>query len=164
VIVADASPLIGLARLDLLPTLRQLYETVLIPPRVLSELSVASDRPGARRLETALAEGWLKSTPLARADERTVLHDLLDAGEAEAILLAEERAGSVLRIDDRRGRMIARARGIPVVGTGGVLLFAKREGLIERLGPEIDRLAEAGYRLSPGLRDRLLKLAGEQAC
>jgi len=124
VIVADASPLIGLARLDLLSILRRLYQTVLIPPRVLSELSVASDRPGARRLETALAEGWLRSTPLARAAELTALRDLLDAGEAEAILLAEERAGSVLLIDDRRGRMVARARGIPVVGTGGVLLLA----------------------------------------
>ena len=160
-IVADASPLIGLARLDRLFILRQLYQTVLVPPRVLTELSIESDLPGARRLGTALAEDWLRSAPLERSDELTVLYDLLDAGEAEAILLAAERTGSLLLIDDRRGRMVARARGIPVVGTGGALLLAKRKGLIDRLRPEIDRLAEVGYRLSPALRARLLDLAGE---
>ena len=45
-------------------------------------------------------------------------------GEAEAIQLAEEVACRVLRIDERRGWAVARRRGIPIVGTGGLLIFA----------------------------------------
>jgi len=161
-IVADASPLIGLARIDRLPLLQQLYQQVLVPPRVLAELEIGGDRPGARRLAGALADGWLSAASLEREKELSSFHHLLDPGEAEAILLSEEHPGCGLLVDDRRGRQVARARGIRVVGTGGVLLLAKRERLIERVGPEIDRLADAGYRLSSALRERLLALAGER--
>lgn len=159
-IVADASPLIGLARIDLLSVLRTLYQTVLVPPQVLSELEVSGDRPGARRLASAIADGWLSSASLTRT-EGLISLQVLDPGEAEAVLLAEERPGCLLLIDDRRGRTVARARGISIIGIGGVLLVAKRERLIERLRPEVDRLADAGYRLSSALRERLLELAGE---
>jgi predicted nucleic acid-binding protein len=160
-IVADAGPLIGLARVDVLSILKDLYGEVLIPPRVADELELSQGRPGSRPLATAVADGWLQIEAPHRTEDLRSLELLLDAGEAEAILLAEEHPGDLLLIDERRGRSVAKGRGVPVIGTGGVLLFAKRQGRIERVLPALSRLAEAGYRLSPALRREIVELAGE---
>lgn len=89
------------------------------------------------------------------------LKRLLDPGEAEAILLAEKIACRFPLIDERRGRVIARRRGIPVVGTGGFLITAKREGAIESVTAELEHLTENGYRLAPMLVKKIRQSAGE---
>lgn len=160
-IVADAGPLLGLERIELVSILADLYGTVLIPPRVPAELELSQGRPGSHRLAAALQEGWLRVEAPNRPDELKRLRLLLDGGEAEAILLAEDHPGEPLLLDERRGRTVARSRQIPVIGTGGVLLLAKRYGHIERVVPVLDRLAEAGYRLSPALRHHIGVLPGE---
>lgn len=59
----------------------------------------------------------------------------LDAGEAEAIALALEHPGSAVLLVEQRGRAYAVTLGVPVVGTFGVLIRAKREGLIPAVHP-----------------------------
>ncbi|UHD16300.1 DUF3368 domain-containing protein [Thiocapsa bogorovii] len=66
-----------------------------------------------------------------------------------------------LLIDERRGRAIARHRGIPVVGTAGLLLNVKRKERIEAVTPELERLTQNGYRLAPALAEEIRRLAGE---
>jgi predicted nucleic acid-binding protein len=85
----------------------------------------------------------------------------LDAGEASAILLAEQTDCRFLLIDERRGREIARRRGLPVVGLAGVLLAAKQSGLLESVGPVLADLSRQGYRLANALVAEVLRLAGE---
>ena len=121
VVVADAGPLIALARSDRLSLLASLYGSVLVPETVLVELRVDSDRPGARLLSAALAGGLIQPQALALgcAAELARLRLLLDAGEAAAILLAKQTDCRFLLIDERRGRDIARRRGLPVVGLAG---------------------------------------------
>ena len=130
VVVADAGLLIGLARTDRLSVLASLYGSVLVPERVLAELHVDSYPPAAPALSAALAQGTIRQQALAEgsASELARLGLLLDAGEASAILLAEQIQCRFLLIDERRGRQIARARGIPVVRLAGVLL-ARRPDL-----------------------------------
>jgi len=157
-VVADAGPLIALATTGHLPLLQHLFQRVLIPEAVRDELTLSSDRPGAGALSSAiLQQGWLVVHKV-RADASTTT--ALGQGESEAILLAS-REGALLLIDERRGRRAARAAGVPVLGTGRVLLAAKRKGLLQQVTPVLDELAAAGYRLPDASVHRLRQLAGE---
>jgi hypothetical protein len=159
--VADAGPLVGLARIGLLGILRDLYREILIPPRVFDELRVAESRPGSRALLEAVRAEWLLQVAPEPAEDLQGLRLLVDPGEAEAIILALQKGSRFLLIDDKQGRALARSRGLRIVGTGGVLLSAKEHKLIERVSPVLDRLTACGYRLAVGLKRKILELAGE---
>ena len=159
-IVADAGPLIGLAIAGRVEILGALFQKVLIPEAVLEELQIEASRLGSFALSKAKEEGWLSAENVPENTDMTQLTELLDRGEAEAIVLAQSRDARLL-IDERKGRAVARSRGMRVIGTGGVLLLAKREHVIDQIAPILDELASHGYRLSDELRRELLVLAGE---
>ena len=161
-VISDASPLICLTHLERFALLREIYQSVLIPPAVWTEVG----ERGAQRVEgrtraAAVAEGWIsreapRETTLAHAEMAK-----LGAGEREAIQLAFERRATLL-IDDAQGRAVALRLGIALSGTLGVLAEAKRRGLIPLVRPEVDRLlAETNFRVSEAIRRHVLKLAGE---
>lgn len=163
VVIADSSPLIGLARIDQLDLLHLLYEEIWIPPAVQTELKPNAQRPGSQNLKAALEAGWLS---VARNDQFsaetcTELLQILDIGESEAIALAEAMNARFLLIDERKGREVATRRGMPIAGIGAVLLAAKHHGHIQAVGIELNALRKTGYRLSDALVRKLLKLAGE---
>lgn len=160
-VIADASPLIVLARVDLLWLLRELFDHVLVPPAVHAELEIARRRPGYRALEQSFSENWLLPA-MVEASQGASLSGLpTGAGEREAILLAILRPCRFLLIDDRGGRLAAKKLGLPVVGTAGVLLLAKERGLISSVAQMLDRLASEGFRLAPSLKHELLAQARE---
>ncbi len=139
----------------------QLYGKVLIPPAVHQGLRPGSDRPGAQLLAEALRVGWPGVQAPQDVSERTVLSRLLDAGEVEAILLAEQVPCRFLLIDDRKGRAIAQQRNLPTVGVAGLLLAAKTQALIPSVRPVLADLAAVGYRLSSKLMEKVATIAGE---
>ena len=159
IVVADAGPLIALARIGRIELLHVLYGGAVVPAAVMEELQLDSWRPGASALRAALNTGWLEV--MTAPTDTPELKLVLDPGEAEAILLVEKIACRFLLIDERRGRTIARRRNIPVVGTAGLLLNAKRKGILEAVTPELERLTQNGYRLAPALVEEIPSLAGE---
>ena len=162
-VVADTGPLIGLGRVGLLHLLRELYGRILIPSTVHDELRLGSGRPGAEQSAEALTQGWLQvqEPSPASAPSRSELVLILDPGEADAILLAEEVKCRFLLIDERKGRAVAKRRGIAVVGVAGVVLAAKKRGLIDTVLPILKNLERAGYRVSSELIQEIARLAGE---
>ena len=76
-------------------------------------------------------------------------------------MLALEMPGSVVFLDDALARRVAIAKGIPIKGTLGLLLDAKRAGHLLMVKPSLDRLQDLGFRLAQHTRDAVLKLAGE---
>jgi len=85
----------------------------------------------------------------------------LGTGEAQVIAMALMHAGSLAIIDDALGRQIAKLNGIAVTGTGGVLLRAREQDLIESMTETLDHLTAAGFWLDDGTRRLLIEHAGE---
>jgi len=161
--VADTGPLIALARGGHLQLLQALYEEVLTPPAVHTELCLGSERPGSKRLADAFEQGWLQvrrpSASATSALDELIL--ILDPGEAEAIILAEEMDCRFLLIDERKGRAVARRRGVPIAGIAGVMLAAKKHGFIDEVLPLVKDLELIGYCMSPALVSEIAKRVGE---
>ena len=92
----------------------------------------------------AAAPAWLETREISEVVPK-LQH--LDRGEREVIALASSLAGSVL-IDERKGRQVARERGLVVSGTLGVLDLAARHGLVN-LSEALRRLEGTTFRASP---------------
>jgi len=87
----------------------------------------------------------------------------LGPGESQVLMLALEMPGSIALLDDGLARRVAIARGIPIKGTLGLLLDAKRAGHIPVVKPSLDKLQDLGFRLAEPTRAAVLKLAGESS-
>ena len=65
-------------------------------------------------------------------------------------------------MDEARGRRVARdIYSLTVVGTGRVLVEAKRAGLIPIVAPLIEAIRNNGYWLSDRIVAEILRQAGE---
>jgi predicted nucleic acid-binding protein len=161
-VVSNTSPVLNLAIIGQLSLLREQFGQVWIPRRVLEELRVEEDLPGNLAVREALAAGWLS---VSEVDDRTLTRLLqrdLDAGEAEAIVLALEMEAERVLLDEREGRRIAKSLQLKVTGVLGILLRARREGKLSSLGQAMDTLRqEAGFRIEPGLYADVLSEGGE---
>ncbi|OKS87869.1 hypothetical protein RG47T_3332 [Mucilaginibacter polytrichastri] len=68
---------------------------------------------------------------------------------------------AILIIDERKGRSVAKAMDIKIMGTLKVLLLAKQKGVINSVKEIIDLLEEHSFRFSKNIKDEVLKLANE---
>jgi hypothetical protein len=159
-IVADASPLIALARIDRLALLDLLFEQVLVPQAAADECTVELHRPGAKTIHEALADGSLEVREVQSGHLLEELTQLLDEGEAQALVMARDTGFSLL-IDERRGRAVATELGLRVLGTGGLLVAAKQSGHVAEVAPLLAALRERGYRLSDRLVEAILERCDE---
>lgn len=161
-IVSDASPLIVIAKSGLLPVLTALVEEVVIPETVYAECTVEISLPGARAVRAAVETGQIHVRPDAKGPSDEPGDELagLDAGELAAIHMATALECPVL-MDERLGRQVAKRRGITVIGSAGLLLAAKKRGLVPAVAPILDQWQQSGYFLSASVVKAVLDRAGE---
>jgi len=76
-------------------------------------------------------------------------------------MLGLEHPGTVVVLDDALARRVAESLNLPFTGTLGLLLDAKKLGLIEAVRPHLDRLQALRFHLSAQARSNVLELAGE---
>lgn len=157
-VVCDTSPLQYLHQLRLLHLLPSLASSVIIPPAVEEEILAGKaqeiDLPDLQTLD------WLSVRHPASRLAVPLVRDL-GPGETEVLMLGLEAPGSVLILDDALARRVAQTLQIPFTGTLGLLLDAKRSGLISSVAPSLDQLQDLRFRLSSDTRSTILKLAGE---
>lgn len=86
-----------------------------------------------------------------------------DAGPGETAVISLARTASDLRaiVDDDYARRCARVMGVKTLGTCGVILLAKRRGIIPCVEPALDALRTAGLWLCDSLVQTILKESGE---
>ena len=160
IIVSDTTPISELAKVDHLNLLPKLFGKVVIPQGVFDELQVG-EHPAAKLVQNL---SWLE---VVTVDNQQVVRELqqsfkLDLGESEAIALAEEISASQLLINERAARKVAMARKLPLIGTVGILLLAKRRGLLDSVKDVLDEMQEQGMRISDRLYVQVLTLAQEK--
>ncbi len=158
VIVCNAGPLIALTSVHCLELLRDIYKTVIVPEAVYQEVTCSSSLRGAQSIPDC---SWICRTFVKTLPDRFLMSEL-GKGEAEVIALAlEKRAYNVL-IDERKARRIAELYySLNVSGTGGILLRAKRTGLIDSVCALMRGMRNNGYYLSDRLMERIAEEAGE---
>lgn len=159
---ADATALIGLARIDQLDLLDLLPTPVRVTVHVWQEVAADPSRPGVAALHAARDRGLLQ---VAEEGDPTAYPEL-DAGEATVLSAAAAAHGAVL-LDERKARAVlarepALRDAIPQVsGIVGLILLAKRRGRISAVRPLVQDLVRQSFWMSPGFYQEILRLAGE---
>ena len=156
-VIADAGPLIAFARLHQLGLLPQIFGRVLVTDIVFAECAGRADFLESPLIREAVAN---KQLELCTAPDFSAYTQKIDAGEASAIAVAIEYGCGVL-MDDKAGRAMAKNAAVPVIGTVGVLVLAKRKGLVPLVKPLLENLIASGYFLSKKIIAAALAAAGE---
>jgi len=158
IVISDTSPINDLVLIGEIGLLPSLYQRVLIPDAVLSEL-LDEGSPAAVAAWASMLPDWAEVV-LTAVDASG---SSLDAGEFAAIALAESLKGeTLLLMDDAEGRAEATRRGLPITGTLGVLRAAAHRQLVDiasavdRLDPARPRLDRTNFYIPPRLVGFLL--------
>lgn len=151
-VVSNATPLRYLAEIDALHLLPHLFGQVVIPKAVEQELT-HQHAPECIRTIISSPPEWLQIQPIQQADPSLAL---LDPGEREAILLAEDISVHIVLLDEKMARDIAKQRGLQCVGTLRILSDGAKHGHID-LPEAIERLRRTTFRVHPTLLDRVLQ-------
>jgi predicted nucleic acid-binding protein len=157
IVVSDSSPLNILVRIRCIDVLPALFQSVIIPPAVDSELSHPST-PEVVRAWLSARPSWLSMKVPAQLDPTL---DFDDPGEREAISLALELHADFLLADDRKARKAAQARGLSVTGAVGVLAvgvleLASARGLLT-LSEAFTRLRATDFSIADSILDEVLR-------
>jgi len=159
VVLSDASPLIALALIDRLNLLHSLFGEVLITEVVKREVLVGGDKPGETAIAAAIEAGWIRVI----ADQwlERQFPDL-DEGEASTLRTAMHiGVPCLVLIDERAGRAAARESGIPLSGTVGLIVQARKRGFIPSARAAFEQLLERDFRVAPEMIREALVQVGE---
>jgi predicted nucleic acid-binding protein len=153
--VTNTSPVIALVAAGELQLLDELFERICVPMEVWSELA---DKHGALepdQLRALRGVAFFPAQPVPAEAAR------LDPGERAVIALARSIPGAWVLLDELAARRVASELGLPVKGTLGVLVEAKRRGLVPAVRPLVERMIASGFHLGPDLVKTLLSSVGE---
>ena len=160
-VVSNSSILIALSRIEQLDLLSQRFEEgILIPQAVWHEVvETGSGRSGANEVRVA---NWITVRQITNSPLFALLHTDLDKGESEAIALYIEEQADIILLDERSARRKAISLGLTVLGTVGILIWAKRVGLIENLRQQLNALQITGhFHISRTVYKQALQSVGE---
>ncbi len=156
--VVNASPLILLGKTDQIGLLGALIDQIAIPKAVVEEIGAKPDgsvtieaisvAPAFVMVENEVATLGILSWDLGAGETQVIAHAL--AHNAERVV-----------IDDLEARRCAKAMGLEIIGTLGIVGRAKVMGLIDLAEPVVRRLRETGLYVSDELVQRLLREVGE---
>ena len=154
-VVVNTTPLIALAGIGQIELLRKLYGKVYIPGAVMDEIESEPARSQVMNAE------WIVKRTITHPEQKALYKARLHAGEVEVMILALEESADLVIMDDNTAKKTAKFIGLPVTGTLGILVKAKKEGIISEVTPLIKKLQEDHFYVDEGTRLIVLRNAGE---
>ncbi|MCP4679825.1 MAG: DUF3368 domain-containing protein [Deltaproteobacteria bacterium] len=156
--VVNSSPLIILGKLSQISFLIDLSDSFVIPKAVADEIKQGPSDDPAKLWLSDKGIGFIEETPPLRS---VVASWDLGSGESHVLNWTSLNNGYEAILDDLAARKCAQALSIPVRGTLGVLLLAKKTGLIPELAPLLSGLSDAGFHIDPSILNTVRHLSGE---
>ncbi len=157
IVISDTTPIISLIKAGRLELLQKLFDVVYIPVAVYMELT--ENKAYSEEIKIVQECAFLFTEEVQNEKSVMILRNFagLDAGESEAIILADEKQSDVLLIDEHRGRQVAKKMGIVITGTIGILMQAFDEKMLTKEEVEecITKLKENEIRISEKLYQKL---------
>ena len=147
-VVCNASPLISLAKADLLEILPREFAAVLVPTAAREEIRAGPSSDPMAALVDELT--WLEHVELMPPLTPLAVWQL-GPGESEVIEYARQHHGAIALLDDKNARKAAVALHIPVLGTLGLVARAASHGHLSSFEEAATRLKDAGLYLDEGV-------------
>lgn len=158
-VIVNSTPLIVLCNIGQLRILRDVYGEIIIPEAVYREITEKED---SACIQIMSAKEWIHVAKIEDSSEKKMYKAKLHDGEVEVMILAQEKGrDSLVIIDDNAAKKTAKYLGLTVTGTMGVLLKAKRLGIIKEVKPILQEMKKSGFYISDSLIKLVLKQAGE---
>lgn len=158
-VIVNTGPLVSLSKIHRLQIIQK-FGNILALQGVISEINYKQDEVSAEVSKTS--HDWLKIKIVKDKNLLDVLTKELDGGEAEVICLALEQKADWVVLDDHDARRFAHRYGLNVIGTLGLLAWAKKKGFIKSFLSEVERLQNAGFYATAELTKKLAKEIGER--
>jgi len=160
-IVADASPLIFLSKLNRLDLLKKLFASGIVVPGQIQEELLAKKLPPD---EMVLLERFLSScTVQVETKPRSFSKGLSEADSAALTLAIREQA--LLVVDDAALRRMAKAHGLTVLGTLGLLLLGVRKDILTPATAKAavhELVEEHSFRISIEVYDAIMSRLNDE--
>jgi predicted nucleic acid-binding protein len=156
--IFNASPLIFFAAAGLMEMTRLAGNPLFIPRAVVEEIEKFG--PTDLTVKAIQQADWLMVIEAGKSPADIDSWDL-GRGETSVLTWAVSHPGTVAILDDLAARRCANSLGIPVRGTLGLILVAKRRGIISEARPLLEQLRKAGMYLSDRVLNTALKTVGE---
>lgn len=138
--VVDASPLILYARIDQLNLLSDLSSRIIVPSIVMTEVQKGLPRDECAKSAIDWATTYRRENiPVPDSVE----HWDLGPGETQVISFCLQHDCFAI-LDDRMARRCVKAHGLKMTGSLGVILMARKQGLISSARPWVYKLINQG--------------------
>ncbi len=159
-IVSNTTPISNFLHLGQMEILKKIFKELHVPMAVYSEIEAYFS--GDNQWQKCLEEDFIIRAEVQTSAKIKELMTHLHTGEAEALCLCIENNAKLCLLDDRDARVIARLNKIPISGTLGVLIKAKKMGIIESVKEFMDRLRiDHHYWIDDAMYNNVLNLSGE---
>ena len=160
IVVSDSGPIIALSKINQLNILNHHFGNIYISEATYNEL--VKKGKGMFGSEEVEKSDWIKVAKVKDEVAVKVLELELDRGEAETIILGNEFKADFVLLDESIARRVANLLNLKVKGTIGILVLAKKDGIIKKLKPILNELRTKDVWISDEVYDTALKLTGEK--
>ena len=158
-VIVNSTPLIVLSNINYLHLLKDLYKDIYIPQAVYDEVTAKNDS-ACQQIKNNLK--WIYICKIQDQSQKRMYQAKLHDGEVEVMILAQENQNKdLVIIDDNSAKKTAKYLGLTVTGSLGVILKAKKQGLIHSVITLMNQLIQNGFYITPEVYDFVKDEAGE---